>query len=277
MHNRAFFMFRCVVLVCCTNALLAACNSAQTAALPTLVQPTPTISPLFSEPPTELPTIVPSAVPTAPIRPTSATAPGNPTAQTASTAPTAANAGLVDIPIYDDNLLATWTISGTANMRVDLGERKIIHAGRRAIRIEPFAGTGKFQLSVGKNIGTGYRRDKVVAVSFWVSGGAVALAPNDLTVSVLGSNTRAYFIADDTSVPPPTTITPESPLFPETRLYYLGFNSVIPANQWAEVLVYLDELQFDPTYTYVTGVYFKNDDQRTAPIYIDSIHLLVKP
>jgi hypothetical protein len=93
---------------------------------------------------------------------------------------------------------------------------------------------------------------------------------------VLGSNSYTYWLANDTSVPTDTTVTVEAPLFSETRLYDLHINRAIPPGTWVQVVVWLDDLIYDPEYTYVTGMYIKNNKGFLNTFYIDQVNLLMK-
>ena len=64
--------------------------------------------------------------------------------------------------------------------------------------------------------------------------------------------------------------------FSETRLYFLDIKHTIPPDTWVEVVVWLDQLIYDPPYKYVTGVYIKNDQGFFNTFYVDHVSLLVR-
>jgi len=151
-----------------------------------------------------------------------------------------------------------------------------VHGGKKAIMVTPTADFGQFFLTVRKDALKIYPRDRILGVSFWLNGGANSIATSDLAVTVTGSNQYAYWVADDTSVKVDSPVTPEAPLFSETRLYFLHINHTIPPNTWVEVILWLDDQIYDPDYANVTGMYIKNDKGFLNPYYIDDIQLLVQ-
>ena len=46
---------------------------------------------------------------------------------------------------------------------------------------------------------------------------------------------------------------------------------------WVELVVWLDDLPYDPDYTYVTGLYLKNDKVFQQTVYVDRVALLIAP
>jgi hypothetical protein len=179
------------------------------------------------------------------------------------------------IMLFDDSLNSDWSAERSDKARYDLASTAHTHSGTRAIEVTPTADFGRFFLTVGKDARNIYPRDRVLGVSFWLSGGNSTIGTSDLAVSVVGSNQYTYWVADDTSVKIDTPVTPESPLFSETRLYYLHINRSIPPNNWVEVIVWLDDLVHDPDYANITGMYIKNDTGFLSTFYIDDVKLLV--
>lgn len=182
---------------------------------------------------------------------------------------------LVEVPIYDEQMLSNWSLANSHNMNIDDQHTGFAENGVVSISATPMQGTGALQFSVIPETNIFYERDRIIAVSFWLSGGTSSIAPEDFAVSVLGSNDYPYWVADDTSAQPNGRVTNDAPLFGETRLYYLGFNRAIPATTWVEVIVWLDDLTYDPDYDYVTGFSIKNDQSYQQPFYIDRVSLLV--
>lgn len=232
--------------------------------------PTPTLAAIFRESPTDI-------QPTPGIQ-ESHTALAV-TAETQMPVPTPTDSTtdqIAVITLYDDTLNTDWVPEHSDMTKYDLASTDFIHAGKKAIKITPTNDYGRFFLTVGKDARKTYPRDRVLGFSFWLNGGASTIATSDLAVTVVGSNQYAYWVIDDQSVKIDTPVTVESPLFSETRLYYLHFNRSIPPDTWVEVVVWLDDLLYDPDYKYVTGMYIKNDEGFVGPYYIDDVQLLVQ-
>ena len=181
------------------------------------------------------------------------------------------------ISVYGDTLNKNWTLANSQDMQYNVANQTFVHDGHTAIVSQPKKSFGKLFFSVQKDSAESYSRNKVLGLRFWLSGGTHSIATSDLAVTVLGSNQYTYWNNADNSVKIDATITPESPLFSETRLYDLGINTTIPPKTWVEVIVWLDSLQFDPEYKYVTGFYVKNDQGNFDPFYLDHIDLLLQP
>lgn len=182
---------------------------------------------------------------------------------------------LVEVLIYDEQLLPNWTLASSQAMNIDDQHVGFAENGVASILASPMQGASLLRFSVTPETSVFYERDKIRAVSFRLSGGTSSIAPEDLAVAVLGSNDYPYWVVDDTSAQPNGRVTGDVPLFSETRLYYLGFNRTIPATTWVEVVVWLEDLIYDPDYDYVTGFYIKNDESYQQPFYIDRVSLLV--
>ncbi len=194
----------------------------------------PTIAPAFSN---ERPTIQPpQSLPLPTVLPAS-------TAQTQSAPADQTEEFLV----YDDELVAGWSLKETTGP----GYKEVstyFFSGSHSIMVEPSAPFQLLNLGVVDGSEQVYPREQVLGVRFRVSGGENYLPEDGLIVSVIGSNDYDYFVPDDTSATrPPGRITSEEPLFPETRLYYLGVNRDIKPQEWAEVIVWLDD-HFTPDY-----------------------------
>lgn len=260
----------CLVLMSCGTV-----DQAQSPSSPPL--PTPSVAPFFGSPATRTPTIAVAPTRTATPRPagaaTPATASATPTQPT--TPPLSANQ-YPSISIYDDTINANWSVAGSQNMTVDLGNKAVVHDGKLALVAKPTKPFGKLFFAVRKDAKEIYSSDKVLGVRFWLSGGANAIANSDLAIAVIGSNEYTYWAEGDTSVHVDATITPDSPLFSETRLYDLGINR-IPPHEWVEVIVWFDKLIYDPPYNYLTGIYIKNDREFAGPFYLDHVDLLLQP
>ncbi len=157
---------------------------------------------------------------------------------------------------------------------VTTNTRTYFHSGTRSLSFGPWRDYGFLFLTVLSGAPVKYRRDQIQGVRFWISAGADVLDPEDLAVAVVGSNDYPYYIKGDHSVEP---LTVGQPTFSETRLSYLGLNRAIPAGQWAEITIWLDDLQFDPDYTYITGIYLKNDAGVRSTFFIDELTFISYP
>jgi hypothetical protein len=184
---------------------------------------------------------------------------------------------IAEIVIYDDQLAANWTAEQSYWVDYDLAATDYVYTGTRAIAITPSREASKFFLAVESPPEVAYDRDEIIGVSFWLSGGAGLIENDDLVVSVLGSNAYTHWVPDDTSVSEQLEeeLTDGLPLFSETRLYFLDINRPIPPNTWVEVIVWLDNLIYDPPYNYITGIYLKNDADFLQTYYIDRVSFLV--
>ncbi len=244
----------------------------------------PTSTPAPPLPPTST-----SVAPAPPLPPTSTpvalAAPLPPTSTPAApllttSPPTAPDEQIALLPIYDDHLHPDWSTEQSQGVVYDLATDTYTYSGRVAAAISPQRKYGQFFLTVREDTQTVYNRNEILGVSFWLSGGSNSIDPGDLAVTVVGSNAYPYWVAGDTSVQraagiPDTEITEEFPLFSETRLYFLDINRTIPPHMWVEIVLWLDEREFDPDYRYVTGIYIKNDDPAYLPtFYIDRMSLL---
>lgn len=52
---------------------------------------------------------------------------------------------------------------------------------------------------------------------------------------------------------------------------------MIPADTWVNVVVWLNKLEFDPPYQYVTGFYLKSDVDFRSTYYLDQVALIMAP
>lgn len=179
------------------------------------------------------------------------------------------------VPIFDESLSQGWSLEQSGGVSYS-PSRTYAESGSVSLAAQPTGGTGTLYFTVGRDARTAHERDRVLGISFWLNGGDGMIATDDLVVTVVGSNAYPYWVPNDDSVRLEGRDTSgESFLFSETRLYYLGLNRDIPPNTWVEVVLWLDEREFDPDYTYVTGVYIKNDVKFQGRFYVDRLSLLV--
>jgi len=234
--------------------------------------PTPTVSALFHDVPTSV-----RETPTAPlVQPPQSSAEPITSATALALAPTRIADQIAAITIFDDALNADWSATHSDKVKYDLDSISVVHGGKKAIMVTPTDDFGEFFLTVNKGARKIYPRDRVLGISFWLNGGGNTINTSDLAVTVTGSNQYVYWVADDTSVKVDTPVTPQAPLFPETRLYYLHINHSIPPNTWVKVVLWLDDQLYEPDYVNITGVYIKNDKGFLHSYYIDDMQLLLQ-
>lgn len=233
-------------------------------------QPTPSLAPMFAAIPTPTPRPPVTSTP----RPTAA--PARP-ATSATPGPTAVDplADLQVVPVYDDELANGWALANSDRMDFITRSELFVDAGKYALEAQALSEFSSLYFTVRRDAKTPLLRDRVVGLRFRLSGGDQAIGNEELAVTIVGSNSQPYWVADDSSVTPPGRVTNDEPLFSETRLSYLGINSAIPADEWSDVIVWLDELLFDPDYTYVTGFYLKTDGLER--FFVDDVALLLAP
>ncbi|MBX3013828.1 MAG: hypothetical protein KF832_20060 [Caldilineaceae bacterium] len=233
------------------------------------VTPIPTVALLFRTDAVILPTpslpalvLVPTATPVAPVKAT----------------PVATD--YREVVVYGDELDANWSVEHSTDTQINLWDTSHwfqplqgeTTSGATSIVVSPQADYGKLLFSVRPESGLQYKRNDVIGVSFWLNSGQDGITTADLAVTLQGSNDVPYWQADDRSVFGDSTGE-----FSETRLYYLDINRTIPPNTWVNVIVWLNQLQFDPAYQYVTGFYIKNDLGFRNTYYIDQVSLLMAP
>ncbi len=185
---------------------------------------------------------------------------------------------ITQVVVYDEQLANHWSAEQSYWVDYDLAATDYAYTGTTAIAITPDRHASKFFLTVESSPEAAYDRDEIIGVSFWLSGGANLIENDDLVVTVVGSNDYTYWVPDDTSVSDLLENDPREdlPLFSETRLYYLDINRPIPPGTWVEVIVWLDDLIYDPPYNYITGIYLKNDEDFLQTYYIDQISFLLE-
>jgi hypothetical protein len=236
-------------------------------------QATPTISSMFGSQPTikPRPTIEDTGSSSLPASAANAAA----IAQATVTALGEDN--LVTVPVYDDALSNGWSIANSFQTAIDLKNQEYIDQGRFSIKAQPQFATSVVYFTLDKTVTRYFLRNKVQALRFYISGGGEPLDKNALTVAIIGSNAHPYWVENDTSVKIDGRVTDNQPLFSETRLFFLGVNKAIPPKTYVKVTVWLNDLIYDPLYTYVTGFYFKTDKASAPTFYIDDISFLVQP
>lgn len=181
--------------------------------------------------------------------------------------------------VFDDELNPSWTLNNSENVEYnsastarwyeELDEALGITSGAMSIAFEPKADFAQLFFTVEEGAADAYDRDQIIGVSFWMHTGNEIVDTGDFAVTVVGSNEQKYWSPEDKSV-----FFPGDESFSETALYFLDINRAIPASSWVKVEVFLDELLYDPTYDYITGIYIKNDAGFRNRVYVDRIALL---
>jgi hypothetical protein len=228
------------------------------------VQPTPTVAPIFGQPPT----MPPAVLPTRTSEPTRVPTPLPPTE-------IPLEERLRPIVVYDDALSPGWSLEHSSEMRYDEQSAAFVAEDRYAIQAVAEATFSSLFFTVNQGARESFPREEILGLRFRLSGGRGEIPNDGLAVAVVGSNRQPYWVANDTSVQLEGRVTEELPLFPETRLYYLNINNTIPPGEWVEVYLWLDDLVYDPEYTYITGFYLKTDG--LARFYVDQVELLTMP
>ncbi len=255
------FCVRSVLL--CNSLMLVACGTSVQADQNMAALPTPTVANIFHP-------ATPAATATTEIKPTVV-------APTAVAEPTATTQPLEEVSIFDDQVNENWELKNSSGMSFYFAEDKVVSHGTVSAVITPTKDFGELFFTVRKKSQDDYLRAHVLGVRFWLNGGPKGIRTSDLAVTVVGSNAYPYWVNNDTSVKLTGRVTEKMPLFSETRLYYLGINRDITPNTWVEVELWLDDREYDPDYTYVTGVYIKNDAGFRGPFYIDQVSLITTP
>lgn len=255
--------------------LTAGCGSRAPLDLPAVDTPlpTPTVAQMFVDRPT--PTAAPARSATA--RPTAAPAAtaGADTTPVATPDRSDPAAGLDVAPVYLDGLSTDWTLTKSTLMDYLTRSTSYVAQGKYAIEAKANGNYATLFFTVLPDAKRAFPRDEVVGLRFKLTGGKQAIGEEEIAVAVVGSNSQPYWKANDTSVKLEGRVTEDQPLFSETRLYFLGINRAIEPGEWADVTVWLDDLQYDPDYKYVTGFYLKTDG--ADGFFIDDVTLLMQP
>lgn len=261
-----------LAILLCLIVVLASCGRRLSVDTVPTGFPTPTVAPFFLERPTATPFIPPPTRTPFPTRP-----PVTPTAETWS-GQTNDIRSLQVLPVYRDALSTGWSITSSALLgSLTLTQTNVVALGQYAIAVTPSKSTGILFFTITPDSGIELRRDQVAALRLRLSGGDTPIANDGMTISVVGSNRVPYWEPNDDSVSLEGRVTDSTePLFPETRLYFLGLNRAIAAGEWAEIYVWLDDLIYEPEYTYVTGFYLKTSSDLVTKYYVDQVEWLIR-
>ncbi|MEM7118008.1 MAG: polysaccharide deacetylase family protein [Chloroflexota bacterium] len=198
-------------------------------------------------------------------------------------------------PVFYDKLEANWHFAAADDVMLDLASTTQTYTGDQAVGIRFANAKESVSIQVAPSTMEEYRRDQVFGLGFWLYSGSDEIAPDDFSITVLGSNALPYWSADDNSLANQIIST-----FSETRLYGLDFERPLPANTWIRVEIVLDDLQFDPLYEtqpvasdddddeavddttiidpdfeFVTGFVLKAENDVEQTIYIDEVEILL--
>jgi hypothetical protein len=181
--------------------------------------------------------------------------------------------GFAQSSIYSDTLAAGWTADQSWGVQVDLKNTAYVHNGDYSIAVTPNEDYGALLLSISPDSAITHTYTETVGVRFWLNAGEAPIYLDQLAATVIGSNAYTYWKPGDNSV----QIDEANKFFSETRLYFLGFNRELPPKKWLEVVIWLDDLPFEPNYTYLTGFYIKNDAGFRNTFYVDDVSLVTLP
>lgn len=265
-----------------TGALFASTPAATAAQTERVAGQTPTLGAMFANDAaprvtsapadkSQAPTLAPVMV--APLASATARAQTTPTiapTRAAPASPATPQANLAEVIIFDETLDANWTLENSKSFKFNLQDKTFAKNGQVAIAATPQEDFGTLLFAVKKDAAQNYPRNRVWGVSVWINPGSDDIAPEELALTIVGSNENKFWVANDTSVK-----TDQAHFFSETRLYYLGVNKLIPPKTWVELIVQIDKLPYDPDYQYVTGIYLKNGKGFTRTFYVDRVALLM--
>ena len=154
---------------------------------------------------------------------------------------------LREIFIYDDGLDPNWTLEYSEDMRSEplntyqwfevMDEDTGIHSGAASIRTTPTGSWGRLFFTIRPDSLVEYSRDQILGISFWVNSGNNYLNPDELLVTIVGSNQYNYWSPDDEFA----FLNGEG-YFPEIPLYDLGINESLPPDTWVQVYLWMDKL-----------------------------------
>lgn len=172
--------------------------------------------------------------------------------------------------IYEDGLSPGWTTFDSWDVKYSLSDTDFVYRGNEAIAVSPLQDFAGFFIHLERRSDREILREDVAGFSFWINSGESEPAPYQLAATIVGSNEYPYWVEDDQSV----DIDYEDSFFSETRLSLLDFNRQLQPGTWYQVIIWLENLPFDPDYQYITGFYIKNDTGFKETFYLDDISLI---
>ncbi|MCX6054726.1 MAG: hypothetical protein NTZ74_07420 [Chloroflexi bacterium] len=176
---------------------------------------------------------------------------------------------MIQTPIFSDSLDPNWSMDQSWGIKRSLDNSAFTYLGNNSIRVQATEDFGSLFFTIQKNTSRSYLRAKLAGISLWVNPGDNTIRPDQLAVSVIGSNDNNYWVQGDTSV----IFIGKNQFFSETKLYYLNVNRSLPANSWTQIIVWLDKLVYDPEYKYLSGFYIKTDKGFQSPFYVADVAL----
>jgi len=174
--------------------------------------------------------------------------------------------------IFDEKLNENWSLEHSTGVLFNSIDKSNPHNGDYAIALTPQLNYGSLTFTVKKESKSVYLRDHTLGFQFWLYSGNTTIGTGDLGVVISGSNQYPYWVWNDKSV-----TNDREPLFSFTRLYFLDIHRAIPPQTWVQIDVWLDRLQFDPVYKYVTGFTIKNGADFYDTVYIDQVQIVTSP
>ncbi|MCB8983673.1 MAG: hypothetical protein H6659_07615 [Ardenticatenaceae bacterium] len=208
-----------------------------------------------------------TAVPTPP--PTSA--PNTPQAP-ATAVPLAiaeTDSDTAELPLFDDVTAAGWTLANSWGVAVDDRANNPVHDGLRAIAVTPQEEYGGLFLNADSVSGAGFRRSRFLGLRFWLNPGSQPMPADSLALGLVGSDEFTYWSRDTSSAPQQNV-----PFTSEIPLARLGLSGELPANTWTPVEVWFQQLDNQPSYPYLIGLYLKNSADLTQTYYVDDVALI---
>ena len=189
------------------------------------------------------------------------------------------------IIIFDEQLHPDWELT-QSDVAYDPGYTRNAYSGVYSMQFKPDGTRQVLWFTLKKDAAQPILQKDVIGVTFRLYSGESFLRTSDLVSAVIGSNKYPYWVENDESVigldpdwqAGDTSITrfyDES--FSPTRLYFLGINNDIPPRTWVWVTNWFDERTFDIDYTFITGMYIRNDDGFRGDVLIDDVRIVLAP
>ena len=175
---------------------------------------------------------------------------------------------IVPVTVYDEGLDPNWSVdNGWGLVTIDQSDRAI--SGKSAMLVTGQSANAALFFSVKQNTLRPYPRRDYIGLRFWVYPSDKPIAPDDLSIAVVGSNKIPYWSKEDQSVPQQDVA-----YSGETPLAYLGISQPLQPGAWAEIDVFFNHLQYTPPTRYLTGFYLRGTALAKRLFYIDNVQLL---
>lgn len=206
------------------------------------------------------------------VTPPPTTLPDTPAPIVAATAMPAADptgGDTAELFLFDDRLAPEWTLNNSWGVVVDDASANSTHSGARAIAVTPEQGYGGLFFNVDALSTAGFRRSRFLGVRFWINPGDHPLPADSLALGLVGSDDFPYW-SRETSAAPQQNV----PFSSEIPLTHLGLSGDLPANSWTAVELWFQQLDDQPTYQYLVGLYLKNSADLSQTYYVDDVALV---